>query len=450
MKIMERFRKITTIVNTLGELRDLRSHDHWSPKGLREHQDRAFGALRRFACQRSLFYQEFHRGLEDAPLSELPVLTKSMIMDQFDEFVTDSSVHLADVRRHVEAGSVGRFNGRYEVVTTSGSTGNPGIFLFDPKEWMTIIASFAKAWEWAGQKVDLTKRSKMAVVSSTNDKNLSAKVARAADTLFIPTLRLDATAPMVDIVRGLNGWNPETLVAYASMAHFLAEEQKAGNLQIAPKKVFTSSEVLTPQMRRTIEGVWGNIVFNEYASTETASIAAEDEGHHGMHVFEDLLIVENVDANNKPVPDGEFGDKILVSILFSRTQPLIRYEISDSIRFAARQPDCRLPYKVINGVQGRREDIISIAGAQIHPNVFHDVMDIVPNKGWQVVQEKNGLRILLVDPQTDLQAVRRQVSEALSAKGAEVLEITIETVEAIPKAKSGKSPLIKAYKNAPQ
>lgn len=441
------FQKVSTIFGVLAELRKLRSHDQWTRDELHAHQDESLAYLRQFAYQQSPFYREFHRGFENAPLSELPVLTKAMMMDNFDDFVTDRSVHLNDVRSHIQAGSVGRFNRIYEVATTSGSTGNPGIFMFDPNEWKSVMASFAKAREWAGQKVNIAKRSKMAVVSSTNERNLSARVGKAADTPFIPTLRVDSTEDISEITRELTSWNPHVLVAYASMANILAAQQLQGALNIHPDTIFTSSEVLTPQMRKNIEKVWGEIVFNEYASTETATIAAEDMGHHGMHLFEDLLIVENVDEHNKPVSDGKYGDKLLVTTLFSRTQPLIRYEISDSVRFATEQPRCKLPYKVIDGVQGRKEDILDIQGIQLQPNVFHDVMDTIPNKGWQIIQEKNGIKILLVDPQATSDSVIEQLKAVLQQKGIENLPITISEVDQIPKAKSGKAPLIKAFKS---
>jgi hypothetical protein len=45
---------------------------------------------------------------------------------------------------------------------------------------------------------------------------------------LVPTLRLDATGPMTDIVREHNAFAPESLVAYAGIAERLAHEQLAG------------------------------------------------------------------------------------------------------------------------------------------------------------------------------------------------------------------------------
>src|SRR5215218_2934341 len=54
----------------------------------------------------------------------------------------------------------------------------------------------------------------------------------------------------------------------------------------------------------------------------------------GMHLFEDLVIPEVVDNDYRPVPLGHSGDRLLVTVLFSRTIPLIRYELTDRLRLS--------------------------------------------------------------------------------------------------------------------
>ena len=125
----------------------------------------------------------------------------------------------------------------------------------------------------------------------------------------------------------LNYFRPKVFVAYASMAHLLAEEQLAGRLHISPNFVFGSSEVFTEQARRRVEEAWGRKPFEVYAATEPADIASECKQHLGMHLFEDLIITEVVDDKRRLVPPGIYGEKVLVTVLFSRTMPLIRYEM---------------------------------------------------------------------------------------------------------------------------
>jgi phenylacetate-CoA ligase len=432
--------------------RRLRRRDGWSRAHLEAHQARALADLRAHAYARSPFYRRFHAGLMDRPLHELPVLTKATLMEHFDDLVTDRDVHLPDVEAHLAAGrGEERYLGRYRLNATAGSTGRRGLFLFDRDEWLMVLASYARANEWGGARAGLTHRMRLAVVSTTTPWHQSAQVGATVRSRFVPTLRLDATAPLPAIVAQLNPWRPETLVAYASLARTLAEEQLAGRLGIAPRTIFTASEVLTAEARRGIAAAWGREPFDVYGATETAGIAAECERHTGLHLFEDLVIAEVVDERNRPVPPGEYGDKVLVTVLFSRTQPLIRYELSDSVRPAAGRCPCGRPYALLDGIRGRAEDVLhlpALAGGEVavHPNVFHDVLDLVPAGGWQVVQQAEGLSVLLAGAGAGVvdEALAAAVRRAVATVGAVAPPVAVRRVGAIPRTAAGKTPLIRA------
>lgn len=98
--------------------------------------------MRKLASARSPFYRELHRGLGDAPLDALPIVTKATLMERFDDLVTDRDVHLAEVERYVTTASASdRFRGRYPVAATGGTTGRRGVFLADPHEWTQVLAT---------------------------------------------------------------------------------------------------------------------------------------------------------------------------------------------------------------------------------------------------------------------------------------------------------------------
>ena len=248
----------------------LRQRDRWTRPRLEEHQGRALRLLREHAYARSPFYGRFYKGFTDRPLSELPILTKEMVMEHFDELVTDPTVRLSDVEAHLATLSGGDelFNGRYRVASTSGSTGRRGLFLWDPGEWAAVLASYNRSFDWAGVGAGLTHRTRMAVVSSTTPWHQSARVGVSVSSPWVPTLRVDSGDPLERIVERLGGFRPRVLVAYASMAHLLAEEQLAGRLRISPDFVFASSEVFTEQARRRVEEAWGRKPFEVYAATE--------------------------------------------------------------------------------------------------------------------------------------------------------------------------------------
>src|SRR6266704_5124754 len=201
-----------------------------------------------------------------------------------------------------------------------------------------------------------------------------------ANCWWMPELRMAASEPKDSIVERLNAWQPEALIAYASMMRILADEQLAGRLQITPRAVFTSSELLTEETRRRIVQAWGERLFNQYAATESGSLAAECNRHRGMHLMEDLVIFEVVDQDNHPVPAGVFGDKLLITVLGSRTQPLIRYELDDSVRLAPDPCPSGHSFALIDDIQGRVEDVLSFPGVaggvvNVHPLVFSPILE---------------------------------------------------------------------------
>jgi phenylacetate-CoA ligase len=448
------------ILKVLALRHRLRQRDRWTRGQLEEHQGRALHRLREHAYAHSPFYGRFHRGFTDRPLGELPVLTKEMVMEHFNEFVTDPTVRLADVEAHLAILSGGDelLGGRYRVASTSGSTGRRGLFLWEADEWATVLTSYNRSFDWAGVGAGLTHRTRMAVVSSTTPWHQSARVGASVHSPWVPTLRLDSGDPLESIVERLNAFQPKVLVAYASMAHLLAEEQLAGRLRISPGFVFASSEVFTEQARRRVEEAWGEKPFEVYAATEPAGIASECEQHRGMHLFEDLVITEVVDENNKPVPPGTYGEKVLVTVLFSRTMPLIRYEMSDSVRPAS-SPHCPCgrPFALIDGIQGREEDVLRFPArsggkVSVQPIVFHRVMDAVPAGGWQVAQGPEGLTVLLSGVRGGFADAALIVSlqRELEAQGAIVPPVKVSRVPDIPRTTVGKAPLIKAEVPGPR
>ena len=436
--------------------RRLRGHERWPRTELERHRQGSLVELRRFAYGRSPFYQRFHSGLFARPLEELPILTKAQLMESFDEVVTDRRVALADVEAHLAtvAGDA-PFLDRYRVVATSGSTGLRGIFLSDPGEWATVIASYNRAQEWAGVAISPTRRMRLAVVSTTTAWHQSARVGASVRNPLVATLRINATDRLSEVVERLNAFQPHSLVAYASMNRLLAEEQLGGRLRISPTAVMSASEVLTDDTRRLIDDAWGHQPFNVYAATEPAGIASECERHAGLHLYDDLVITEVVDESNRPVPPGEFGAKVLVTVLFSRTQPLIRYEMSDSVRLSSAVCPCGRSFPLLDAIQGRREDVLTLPARDggtvgIHPNVFHDVLDRVPAGAWQVVQEGDRLRLLVAGPAPafDGAAVTRAIRAGVEAAGAVVTDVAWQQVEVIPRTAVGKAPLVRADPHA--
>jgi phenylacetate-CoA ligase len=418
-------------------------HDHWTRQQVEEYQTRALHACREYAYARSPFYQRFHRGLTDRPLEELPVLTKAVMMEHFDEIVTDRAIHLQEVKRFLaEMRPRALFLDRYRAMSTSGSTGEPGVFLFSREEGEAVATSFARFLSWAG----ITPTSKMAVVASTVPRHMSSNPAFVLQSHPLPKIQLSANEPVEQLVRQLNAWQPDGLAAYPSIARVLAEEQRQGRLQITPRFLFCASETLSAETRHALADTWQVQPFNIYAATECGVLAADCSVHQGLHLFEDLVILEIVDQHNRPVPPGTYGARALLTTLFRRIQPLIRYELSDSVcRSVQENCACGRPFTLLEGIQGRTSDLLSLSTAsgdqvRVNPHLFSQIMDGVSAREWQIVQQREGLRILLSGGQGERQEemLLQAVRHALAAQGVSVPPIWIERVAALPRNESGK------------
>jgi putative adenylate-forming enzyme len=435
-----------TIGGMLLVLRRLRQQDRWSRAQLDAYQAQCLQRLREHVYARSPFYRTFHAGYLDRPLQELPVLTKELLQEQFEAVITDPAVRHDAVAEHVRnITGTEQFLGRYIVTATSGTTGGPAFVLFDGAEWAQVLASFSRYESHVGSLWGALRRPRIAIVASSTPWHISARIGATVRSSLLPIQRLDIGQPISSIVESLNAWQPYTLATYASMLGILAGEQQAGRLRIAPARVVSAAEVLSPATRERAEAVWGNVVFDQYGASEGGTFAVECLAHDGLHVFEDLFILEPVDHQNRPVPAGEYADKVLLTVLFNYTQPLIRYELTDSICMAAAPCPCGCTFARIQGIRGRAEDVLEFPARTgeriaVHPMIFYRILDAAPLRGWQVLQEPNRLSLRLSRgcSQIDECALIEAMRQALERQGAVAPAIVIEWQEGVQRGATGK------------
>jgi phenylacetate-CoA ligase len=430
----------------------LRNRDKWSPEQLRRHQEEALKKLRAYAYANSPFYKRFHQGLYDAPLNDLPVLTKNELMKNWDEVITDRTVKLKDVQDFLDGWQGGRFRNRYYINTTGGTTGLKGIFIYDSDEWRAVLASYGRNLSFANLSLGIVNPLKNAVVSTTQPWHQSAAVGATSRSRFILNLRINTTDPLDSIVERLNAFQPTVLSIYPNIARSLARQQMEGKLQISPRVVDTFSEAQTEDVRATISKAWGVHAFNWYVATETGVIASDCPEHRGLHIYEDLVIPEFVDENNQPVTPGQYSAKVLVTVLFSRTLPLIRYQLDDSVRLTKETCPCGRPFSLIDDIQGRIQEVINLTGksagvVSIQPIFWKDIIGKVPCEGWQIVQNgRSSLTVIILHPEAGFNEadLKQRLSSALIKQGSIEPSIEFEYPSALQRTYQGKVALIKA------
>lgn len=399
-------------------------------------------------------YQDLPAHIEDPAL--LPVTDKTRLMQRFDDWTTDRAVTLEHVQAFVADPSLAgtRLLNRYLVATTSGTTGSHGVFLIDQRATrvnIALTAPMAVSWLGAtGIARLLARGGRVAMVVATGGHSFgatnTARLGRTSPRLAGHVRVLPAETPLPELVRQLNAFDPAVLVGYTSLVALLAAEQEAGRLRIRPLLVEPSGETLDEAARARIASAFDARVLAPYGATECPFLAnACREGW--CHVNADWVVAEPVDADYRPVPPGEESHTVLISNLANRVQPILRYDLGDSLLARPDPCPCGDPTPAVR-VRGRTADVLSLPGLDgpvvLSPLVLAALADHVPGvDGFQLVQVSDStLRVRLrtatgSDPDTVWLALRGELSGLLARNSAR--GVTIERADEPPQqSASGK------------
>jgi phenylacetate-coenzyme A ligase PaaK-like adenylate-forming protein len=322
-----------------------------------------------FARANSPYYRELYQGvpeqIEDPQL--LPVTSKRELMAHFDEWVTDRDVTIEQVRAFIaNPERIGtRFLNKYRVATTSGSTGTHGIFVLDERnEAVTkaLGAGMQLAWLSLGGflRVILGGRRAAMVIATGGHFAAFSRVTRqhagrgasgGSSQVF------SVHTPLPELVAQLNQFRPLLLQGYASVVALLADEQEAGRLHIHPVLVLPTSEGLADHEYDRLARTFHTKVGTFYGGTECGVIAQGCE-ERWLHLNSDWAVVEPVDASYQPVPPGTPSHTVLVSNLANRVQPILRYDMGDSVFIRPDRCPCGNPMPALR-VQGRAADVLT-------------------------------------------------------------------------------------------
>lgn len=462
MRVGYTIKRLQDVVRALFIQKKLNLHDKWTRQELVKYQHPQLSSLVKHAIRYSPFYKELYRNIrtdKEIFLNDLPIINKATMMDNFDRLVTDPRLKLKELQEHISKLTRDEyFLGEYRVITTSGSSGLKGVFVSNRKEWSTALAGVLRVTSFLGIFPRLPNRRKIASVGANSPMHVTYRMAVSSDVGLYKFQRLEATLSIEDLLPSLNAFQPEFLTAYSSIASLLAIEQLEGRLNIHPKVVSTSSEVRTEDMEQKIRAAWGVMPFNNYGMTEAGIVFGSDcSFHQGIHVFEDLFIVEVVDELNRAVPDGSPGYKLLITNLFNFTQPLIRYEVSDMITMSTESCPCGRPFRLVAGIEGRSDDIIHLQGQQdqdvpVHPIHFRSPMAALQEiKQYQVVHEENGIHISVVIREKAFGKevagkIKERLRGNLESLGAKCPDIHVRFVDRIERdpRQMGKHKLVKS------
>lgn len=427
-------------------------------------QEQRWRRLARFAHARSPFYRRHLAGLDldRCAFEDLPVITKDMLKQHWDEIVTDPRLRYESLHKYVaEPENWGRLmHGRWMVSMTSGTT---GAALIIPQDIVAVDWNHAahavrvgnSPQASSGPKPSLFKRRLKAVAFTT----LSAPSVSSAlfltrpwiSKLFWDYRTINATAPWEEIIDQLEELQPEILICYASLAGRLAQAKLDGrlrlNLPAQTGAISTGGDCLTPGIRSLCRQAFGIEPFDGYGCGETLGIARQWKGMTNMVIFEDIAVFEAVDANERACQEGELSDHALVTPLINTALPLLRYRLEDRVRLGPIQEGW--PFRTISELMGRSSmsylfkvpDSRVFIGTKLITTMEH-LPDVTIYQFQQTAWDKLECRFVVQDGEkadAAAQAIQSAVRRCLDGAGCSEVKFQVHCLKSLePDPRTGK------------
>jgi len=341
-----------------------------TPQAIERLQASRLRALVSGARMRSPYYRERLAGMpeDEFRLDRFPVQDKAGLMARFDDWVTDPALRFEEIRRFVaDPGRVGEpYLGRYAVWTSSGSTGTPGIYVQDPDALAVydalLSARFPSAAGSPSPFATLAGGGRFAMVAALEGHFAGVvsweRLRRLHPWMAAATRSFSVLSPLAELVSDLQSWQPTVVAAYPTTLLLLAGERRAGRLALAPQVLWSGGETLSDGERAEIADAFGCPVIDGYGSSECMQIA-HDCGHGFLHLNSDWVVLEPVDEHGQAVPPGTASQTVLLTNLANHVQPLIRYDLGDSVTMLGHACACGSPFPALR-VSGRRDDILAL------------------------------------------------------------------------------------------
>ena len=407
-------------------------------------QEENLAALIRRAVASSPFHRDRLEGRVSTgrdELEALPVMRKEDLVRSLASVVTDRRLTQAALAGHAAAmrGPDPLLFGEYRVLTTGGTSGVTTYVPFDRSSWLSVLAPMIGFSLNHGFRPRLFPRRRAALITAGGPLHMTNRSSASNKSPVYAQLRLDVTAPVAELARALDRFGPDLLSGYPSVIAALAGEQLEGRLDISPRLILCGSEQLLPSARQAIREAWTE-PFDVYSTTETGGmLGIECDAHEGLHLREETCIVEVVDEEDRPVPDGESGAALLVTSWLNRTLPLIRYRIDDPVLVSSDQCPCGRATRRILELTGRQEDILELPGpgggvVPIHPNHFEETIEERREVArYQVVHRVGAITVSVVERPGGGSDWPGELESALTARlrglGADPPPVRVELVE---------------------
>lgn len=417
---------------TLRYWRESEASQWWDRPRMAEHQLAALNRLLRHARQTCPYYAETWEqlGLSRQPLEALsdlqawPLVTRELIREQ--RLRMRSTLEMPRITK-----------------ATGGSSGEPLQFDLNTDSNDRRTAMMYRGYGWAGgepgSKQLYVWGSHVGAVPTW--KRWKTGLHQRFDRQLVLSCFEFTPDKMREHLGRWNRYRPEVVVAYTNPLYEFARFcEQAGLEPAAPRSILVGAEKLHDFQRETLTRVFRAPVFETYGSREFMLIGAECDQHAGLHLSEENLLVEILNDDGSPTPDGEEGN-VVITDLYNYGMPFIRYVNGDRAVAGFGQCACGRGLRLLNKVVGRQLDVLDTPDGRKIPGEFfpHLLKDYPAIRRFQVVQEaKERIALKLVVDGGLTIADRERLLSAIQQCTGTAVEIQLQMVDDIPLTKAGK------------
>jgi putative adenylate-forming enzyme len=353
-------------------------------------QERRARALVTHVRATSPFHAAHWAGAPASQWRQFPTVDKHTMMRAFDDFTTAGISRDDAMRVALEAESTRDFSATVHGCTvglSSGTSGHRGLF----------VVSAAEQARWAGTIVaraipDLRPGHRVAFFLRANSR-LYEQTSSVVQFRFF-----DLMQPLDSMIAALNAFMPRLVVGPPSLLGMLADARLRGTLRARPSRVISVAEVLEPQDRAALAAAFQAPVGEVYQCTE--GLVAVTCAHGSLHVQEDIMLVQT-DALD---PRDPLRVSPILTDLWRRTQPIIRYRLGDVLQLTDAVCPCGSSWQRIAAIEGRQDDLCWFpqrddALRVVFPDAIRRMVLLADDRitEYRVVQESPGALRIEID-----------------------------------------------------
>ncbi len=432
---------MSTTLRFLSAIMDKKRNEKLTREKLLEKQNKSFRKLVHHAYKHSPYYKEIidqnKIDVNHCSPKDFPVLTKNELRLHFDKIVTDRRVTkegLTEFLKHSESPH-DKFLGRYYVTQTSGTSGEPGVFIYTEAE---LLSGLSHAYRY--RTPGIKKRSLFVGFPSkhaTSSVALGAAGLSLLNRILYDYKAVNIDQPWENVLAEIQDYQPNILSAYAKLMVYFSDAQRQGLINIKPEAVECGGEPLLATDRKYIEETFGCKVVNNYGCTEHLVMGASVNGD-GLSLYEDDLIFELRE------------DFTAITNLYNYGLPLIRYRLDDVLT-PKKSGNEKSPFQVVEEFIGRAEEIpmlktVNGGKEKIHPICFDRiVVDSVKTFQLHCGEEKIAMSIVF-KPEVnesskakDLADIHLRFSGLLKELGAAEVSLVVEEAQQFKRNKNQKT-----------